>query len=66
MEDFLSGLGLPGQAITAILAIVAVVAAVMPFLPVPTSERGVYAIVYRVLNILAQNYGNAKNAAPKQ
>lgn len=59
----LTGLGLPGQTITIILAIVAVVAAVMPFMPKPADgATGVYPTIYKLLSIVAQNYGNAKNA----
>ena len=37
------------------------VAAIMTMLPKPASETGVYAAIYKVLNIIAMNFGKASN-----
>lgn len=39
-----------------------IIAAIMTMLPKPESETGVYAVVYKVLNFVAMNFGKAKNA----
>tara|TARA_R110000868_G_scaffold55293_1_gene171975 strand:+ start:1105 stop:1323 length:219 start_codon:yes stop_codon:yes gene_type:complete len=61
VQALFASIGLPGQTIATIAVIVAVIAAIMPALPVP-SGSGVYAVIYKILSIVAQNYGNAKNA----
>lgn len=38
-----------------------IIAAIMTMLPKPKTETGVYAAVYKVLNIIAMNFGNAAN-----
>ena len=61
LPETLQALGLPAQWLVLFAAVCGVVAAVMPWLPAPTGG-GVYAVIYGILNKLAQNYGNAKNA----
>ncbi len=38
------------------------VAAIMTMLPKPATESGVYYYFYKVLNMIAMNFGKAKNA----
>jgi hypothetical protein len=47
------------------LAAIGVVAAVMPWLPPPSNPKSVYGVIYGIMNAVAQNYRNARNASPK-
>lgn len=38
-----------------------IIAALMTMLPKPEKETGVYFWVYKVLNLIAMNFGQAKN-----
>lgn len=38
-----------------------IIAALMTMLPKPKTETGIYAAVYKVLNIIAMNFGKAAN-----
>jgi hypothetical protein len=38
-------------------------ALLMPWLPLPSRQISAYGVFYNVLNYLAQNFGNAQNAA---
>jgi len=40
-----------------------VIAAMMTMLPKPATESGVYYYVYKLLNMIAMNFGKAKNAS---
>lgn len=44
------------------LSLVGFIAVLMPFLPVPSTRKGIYASIWIGLNWLAFNFGNAKNA----
>lgn len=39
-----------------------VIAALMTMLPKPATESGVYYYIYKLLNMIAMNFGQAKNA----
>jgi Mg2+/citrate symporter len=53
---------IPSEYLVFIAAAIGIVAAIMPVLPKPEAETGFYAFLYKVLNTVAMNYGNAKNA----
>lgn len=62
--DLLNSIPAVGHALPYILIVFGICALLMPVLPVPASTTGsAYGIVWSVLNLLAQNYANAKNAS---
>ena len=44
-----------------VTGIAMMIAALMTMLPKPSSETGFYAMVYKVLNLIAMNFGKASN-----
>lgn len=62
MGQALAALGLPAQYVALVLALCGLVAVICTFLPAPKSRKGVYMVVWTVLNVIAQNYNKAKNA----
>lgn len=48
--------------LTYLAAVIAVAAIVLPHLPTPATSSGVYYWIWTAIDILAQNYRNAKTA----
>jgi hypothetical protein len=57
----IAGSLLPGQDLVYVAAACGLAAAITANIPAPKS--GVFAGIWRVLNLLGHNYGHAKNAA---
>ncbi len=52
-----------GPYVPYVLMALGVCAMLMPWLPPPAKPRSVYGLVYAVMNAMAQNYRNSRNAS---
>ncbi len=46
-----------------VLMVLGLCAVLMPWLPTPANPRSAYGLAYAVMNAMAQNYRNSRNAA---